>query len=133
MIREGKAFLLLANLALSSFQRRMGSGSGTKPGAEIHEYQPTPLDIVKAQSTWWFSILLFPMFIVFYISALAETNLTERPESCEAYLTAVQEGCFAATYFRCSGDGGPFHRVESTVGGAEIWASFCTVKLGLGA
>lgn len=49
--------------------------------------------------------------------ALAETNLTERPESCEAYLTAVQEGCFAATYFRCSGDGGPFHRVESTVGG----------------
>lgn len=31
-------------------------------------------DIVKAQSTWWFCILLFPMFIVFYISALAETN-----------------------------------------------------------
>ena len=31
-------------------------------------------DIVKAQSNWWFCILLFPMFIVFYISALAETN-----------------------------------------------------------
>lgn len=31
-------------------------------------------DIVKAQANIWFCILLFPMFIVFYISALAETN-----------------------------------------------------------
>jgi NADH-quinone oxidoreductase subunit H len=31
-------------------------------------------DIVKAQHYWWFCIPLFPMFIVFFISALAETN-----------------------------------------------------------
>ena len=31
-------------------------------------------DIVRAQHTVWFCIPLFPMFIVFFISALAETN-----------------------------------------------------------
>ena len=31
-------------------------------------------DIVRAQRTVWFCIPLFPMFIVFFISALAETN-----------------------------------------------------------
>ncbi len=31
-------------------------------------------DIVMAQKTMWFFIPLFPMFIVFFISALAETN-----------------------------------------------------------
>jgi NADH-quinone oxidoreductase subunit H len=31
-------------------------------------------DIVRAQHHWWFCIPLFPMFIVFFISALAETN-----------------------------------------------------------
>jgi NADH-quinone oxidoreductase subunit H len=31
-------------------------------------------DIVRAQQTVWFCIPLFPMFIVFFISALAETN-----------------------------------------------------------
>jgi NADH-quinone oxidoreductase subunit H len=31
-------------------------------------------DIVRAQSTVWFCVPLFPMFIVFFISALAETN-----------------------------------------------------------
>ena len=31
-------------------------------------------DIVRAQSTVWFALPLFPMFIVFFISALAETN-----------------------------------------------------------
>lgn len=35
VIKEGKAFLLLANLALSSFQRKMGMDSGVKPGAEM--------------------------------------------------------------------------------------------------
>ncbi len=35
VIKEGQAFLLLANLALSSFQRRMGADSGVKPGAEM--------------------------------------------------------------------------------------------------
>ena len=31
-------------------------------------------DIVRAQSTIWFCVPLFPMFIIFFISALAETN-----------------------------------------------------------
>jgi NADH-quinone oxidoreductase subunit H len=31
-------------------------------------------DIVRAQHTVWFCVPLFPMFIVFFISALAETN-----------------------------------------------------------
>ena len=33
--REGKGFLLMANLALSSFQRRMGMELGVKPGEEM--------------------------------------------------------------------------------------------------
>lgn len=35
IIKEGRAFLLLANLALSSFQRKMGAESEMKPGAEM--------------------------------------------------------------------------------------------------
>ncbi|TFG81745.1 MAG: TraB/GumN family protein [Spirochaetales bacterium] len=35
IIKEGRAFLLLANLALSAFQRKMGAESGIKPGAEM--------------------------------------------------------------------------------------------------
>lgn len=35
VIKEGKAFLLLANLVLSSFQKRMGSSTGVSPGAEM--------------------------------------------------------------------------------------------------
>ena len=31
-------------------------------------------DIVLAQETVWFAVPLFPMFVVFFISALAETN-----------------------------------------------------------
>ncbi|MBX9702245.1 MAG: NADH-quinone oxidoreductase subunit NuoH [Acetobacteraceae bacterium] len=31
-------------------------------------------DIVRAQERWWFIIPLFPMFVIFFISALAETN-----------------------------------------------------------
>ena len=31
-------------------------------------------DIVLAQKTVWFAVPLFPMFVVFFISALAETN-----------------------------------------------------------
>ncbi|MEN2979169.1 NADH-quinone oxidoreductase subunit NuoH [Tistrella bauzanensis] len=31
-------------------------------------------DVVRAQETVWFAIPLFPMFVVFFISALAETN-----------------------------------------------------------
>lgn len=35
ILREGKGFLLMANLALSSFQRRMGAGAGVRPGDEM--------------------------------------------------------------------------------------------------
>jgi len=31
-------------------------------------------DIIKAQEKIWFAVPLFPMFVVFFISALAETN-----------------------------------------------------------
>jgi pheromone shutdown-related protein TraB len=35
VFREGKGFLLIANLALSGFQRRMGDELGVKPGEEM--------------------------------------------------------------------------------------------------
>jgi pheromone shutdown-related protein TraB len=35
VIKEGKSFLMLANLALASFQRRLGKDIGVKPGAEM--------------------------------------------------------------------------------------------------
>ena len=41
VFREGKGFLLMANLVLSGFQRRMGAGLGVKPGEEMK----TALDV----------------------------------------------------------------------------------------
>ena len=35
VLKEGKGFLLIANIALSGFQRRMGNELGVKPGAEM--------------------------------------------------------------------------------------------------
>ncbi|MDR0707592.1 MAG: TraB/GumN family protein [Treponema sp.] len=35
ILKEGKGFLLMANLVLSRFQRRMGEGLGVKPGDEM--------------------------------------------------------------------------------------------------
>jgi pheromone shutdown protein TraB len=35
ILKEGRGFLLLANLALAGFQRRMGSAVGVKPGEEM--------------------------------------------------------------------------------------------------
>jgi len=35
VFKEGKAFLLIANLVLASFQRRLGVGLGVKPGEEM--------------------------------------------------------------------------------------------------
>ncbi|MDR0495471.1 MAG: TraB/GumN family protein [Treponema sp.] len=35
VLREGKGFLLIANLALASFQRRLGNELGVKPGEEM--------------------------------------------------------------------------------------------------
>ena len=37
VVKQGKALMLLANLALSSFQRKMGEKIGVKPGAELME------------------------------------------------------------------------------------------------
>jgi len=35
VLKEGKGFLLLANLALAGFQKRLGANLGTKPGEEM--------------------------------------------------------------------------------------------------
>lgn len=35
ILKEGKGFLLIANLVLAGFQRRMGSGTGVQPGEEM--------------------------------------------------------------------------------------------------
>lgn len=35
VLKEGKGFLLLANLVLASFQRRLGAGLGVRPGDEM--------------------------------------------------------------------------------------------------
>jgi pheromone shutdown protein TraB len=43
VFREGKGFLLMANLVLSGFQRRMGAELGVKPGEEMK----TALDTAK--------------------------------------------------------------------------------------
>ena len=37
VIREGKSFLLFANLIMTAFQKRLGSQLGVKPGAEMLE------------------------------------------------------------------------------------------------
>jgi len=37
VVREGKSFLLFANLIMTSFQKRLGSQLGIKPGAEMLE------------------------------------------------------------------------------------------------
>jgi manganese/iron transport system substrate-binding protein len=44
-------FTILADIAQNVAGDKALVESITKPGAEIHEYEPTPLDIVKAQST----------------------------------------------------------------------------------
>ncbi len=35
VLKEGRGFVMMANLVLSSFQRRMGSDVGVKPGEEM--------------------------------------------------------------------------------------------------
>ena len=43
-------FTILQDMAQNIAGDKILVESITKPGAEIHEYEPTPLDIVKAQS-----------------------------------------------------------------------------------
>ncbi len=45
VLKEGKGFLLLANLVLSSFQRRMGLDTGSKPGDEMKK----ALEVAEAE------------------------------------------------------------------------------------
>jgi pheromone shutdown-related protein TraB len=45
VFREGKGFLLMANLVLSGFQRRMGSELGVKPGEEMITAINTALEL----------------------------------------------------------------------------------------
>lgn len=45
VFREGKGFLLMANLVLSSFQRRMGQELGVKPGEEMKAAVETAQDL----------------------------------------------------------------------------------------
>jgi pheromone shutdown-related protein TraB len=45
VFREGKGFLLMANLVLSSFQRRMGQELGVKPGEEMKAAVETAQDM----------------------------------------------------------------------------------------
>ncbi|MFC2282130.1 MAG: metal ABC transporter solute-binding protein, Zn/Mn family, partial [Treponema socranskii subsp. buccale] len=43
-------FTILQDMAQNIAGDKILVESITKPGAEIHEYEPTPLDVVKAQS-----------------------------------------------------------------------------------
>ena len=57
-------------------------------------------DIVMAQQNMWFIIPLFPMFVIFFISALAETNRPpfDLPEA-EAELVAGYQTEYSSTLF----------------------------------
>ena len=45
VFREGKGFLLMANLVLSGFQRRMGNELGVKPGEEMRTAIDTAIEL----------------------------------------------------------------------------------------
>ncbi len=45
VLKEGKGFLLMANLVLSSFQRRLGMGLGVKPGDEMKKGIETAVEL----------------------------------------------------------------------------------------
>lgn len=45
VLKEGKGFLLMANLVLSSFQRRLGMGLGVKPGDEMKKAVETAAEL----------------------------------------------------------------------------------------
>ena len=75
----------------------------TKPGAEIHDYQPTPRDIVKAQSAdlvLWNGLNLERWFEKFF---------EQRPERAERVLTegivpmGIAEGPYPTSPIRTPG------------------------------
>ncbi|MDR2184505.1 MAG: TraB/GumN family protein [Treponema sp.] len=45
VIREGRGFFLMANLVLSGFQRRLGAGTGVKPGEEMKTAVETAVEL----------------------------------------------------------------------------------------
>ena len=49
--------------------------------------------------------------------AAAEDSLLQRDASCAPFVTVQHQGCSAATYFRCEGDGGVIYRVEMASAG----------------
>ena len=65
VVREGKSFLLFANLIMTAFQKRLGSQLGVKPGAEMLEAanaaERVGAELILAdrdvkitlQRTWW--------------------------------------------------------------------------------
>ena len=57
-------------------------------------------DIVRAQQTVWFAVPLFPMFVIFFVSGLAETSLTpfDLPEA-EAELVTGYNVEYSAMIF----------------------------------
>ena len=106
VVREGKSFLLLANLIMTAFQKRLGSQLGVKPGAEMlaaiqaserinAELQLVDRDVkITLQRTWrgmpfWgrmkvFSQLLASLFIREEISKEEIEKLKESDALSEA-------------------------------------------------
>ena len=106
VVREGKSFLLLSNLIMTAFQKRLGSQLGVKPGAEMlaaiqaserinAELQLVDRDVkITLQRTWrgmpfWgrmkvFSQLLASLFIREEISKEEIEKLKESDALSEA-------------------------------------------------
>ncbi|MEW6488976.1 MAG: TraB/GumN family protein [Thermodesulfobacteriota bacterium] len=114
-VRQGRGAFLLANLALSSFQRRLGLHTGVKPGAELLEAvvaaeergaavelvdRPirTTLLRVWRRTGFWKKIRLF--------SALLGSAF-ESPELGEEELAKLREGDALATLLKDLGEALP--------------------------
>ena len=50
VLKEKKGFLLLANLVLSSFQKRMGSDVGVNPGADMKEERAAGIGVYTGKN-----------------------------------------------------------------------------------
>lgn len=91
VVREGRAGLLLANLLLSSFQRRMGQSLGVRPGEEmlraVERARACDAELILAdrdvqitlrrawgQASWWDRMRLLPSLIM---SAFSREQISE--------------------------------------------------------